>query len=87
MVRCWARWSGWVALLCVAMLIGTAYSLRVMGRLCLKGEAMALADMSKTEMSAAGVLVVCIVVLGVWPTPLLNLLDGSVGLVARWFNV
>ena len=83
----WARWQGWVVLLCVAMLIGAAYSLRVMGRLCLKGETMALADMTKTEMSAAGVLVLCIVVLGIWPAPLLNLLAGSVGLVARLFDV
>ncbi len=82
----WARWGFWIAVLCLALLTGAAYSLRVMGRLCLKGEPMALADMTRTEMSAAGVLAVCIVVLGVWPAPLLNLVAGSVGLLGRLFG-
>ena len=37
------RWGGWVLILCLAMLIGAAYSLRVIGRLCLKGKTMDLA--------------------------------------------
>jgi NADH-quinone oxidoreductase subunit M len=80
------RWGGWVLVLCIAMLIGAAYSLRVVGRLCLKGEPMALSDMTKTEAIAAGLLATCIVVLGVWPAPLLDLVAGSVGLVARLFE-
>ena len=82
----WARWSGWVVLLCLAMLIGAAYSLRVIGRLCLKGEAMALDDMTRTEVSAAGILAFGIVVLGVWPAPLINLLSGSIAPLARLFG-
>lgn len=82
----WARWGGWVAALCLGMLIGAAYSLRVLGRLCLKGEPMELADMTRTEMTAAGLLVFSIVVLGVWPAPLLNLIAGSVAQVSRLFG-
>lgn len=82
----WARWGGWLALLCLAMLIGAAYSLRVLGRLCLRGAAMQLDDMTRTEMTAAGILFFCIVVLGVWPMPLLNLVAGSIGPLARLFG-
>lgn len=82
----WVRWSGWVVLLCLAMLIGAAYSLRVIGRLCLKGEAMVLDDMTRTEVSAAGILAFGIVVLGVWPAPLINLLSGSIAPLARLFG-
>ena len=81
----YARWGGWVILLGLAMLIGAAYSLRVIGRLCLKGPRMALPDMTRTEAVAAGLLATGIVVLGVWPAPLLNLVAGSVARVGRLF--
>lgn len=81
-----ARWGAWVLLLGVAMLIGAAYSLRVIGRLCLRGEPMAIADMTRTETSAAALLAVVIVLFGLWPAPLLELVAGSVGQVARLFG-
>lgn len=80
------RWGGWVALLGLAMLVGAAYSLRVIGRLCLPGEGGALADMTRTESVGAGLLAAGIVALGVWPAPLLDLVAGSVGLVGRRFG-
>lgn len=80
------RWGGWVFILGLAMLIGAAYSLRVIGRLCLKGAPMELPDMRRTEAVAAGILALCIVILGVWPAPLLDLIAGSVGQVARLFG-
>jgi NADH-quinone oxidoreductase subunit M len=80
------RWGGWVLILCIAMLIGAACSLRVIGRLCLKGKAMELPDMTRTEAVAAGLLVACILGLGVWPAPLLELIAGSVGQVTRLFG-
>jgi len=58
----------------------------VIGRLCLKGEPMQLADMTRTEMSAAGILAFAIVGLGLWPAPLLELVAGSVGQLARLFG-
>ncbi|HLO62606.1 MAG TPA: NADH-quinone oxidoreductase subunit M [Azonexus sp.] len=86
LVAGYARWSGWVILLGLAMLVGAAYSLRVIGRLCLKGPGMELADMTRTETVAAALLALCIVVLGLWPAPLLDLVAGSVGLVAGRFG-
>lgn len=80
------RWGGWVLLVCLGMLVAAAYSLRVIGRLCLPGPAMQLVDMTKTESAAAGILALSIVVLGVWPAPLLNLVASSVGQVAQLFG-
>ena len=77
------RWGGWILIVCLGMLVAAAYSLRVIGRLCLPGPAMQLADMTKSESAAAGILALSIVTLGVWPAPLLNLIAGSVGEVAR----
>ncbi len=86
LVAGYTRWGGWVILLGLAMLVGAAYSLRVIGRLCLKGQGMDLPDMTRTETVAAGLLAACIVALGVWPAPLLDLVAGSVGLVAGRFG-
>ncbi len=81
-----ARWGGWIALICAGMLIGAAYGLRVIGRLCMKGLPPAeIADMTRTEAVAAGILGLAIVGLGVWPAPLLNLVAGSVARVGRLF--
>jgi len=80
------RWGGWVFLLGLAMLVGAAYSLRVIGRLCLPGEAMTLADMTRTETAAAAILALAILWLGLWPAPLLNLVAGGVGQLGRLFG-
>jgi NADH-quinone oxidoreductase subunit M len=81
-----ASWGGWIALICAGMLIGAAYGLRVIGRLCMKGLPPAeIADMTRTEAVAAGILGLAIVGLGVWPAPLLNLVAGSVTRVGRLF--
>jgi NADH-quinone oxidoreductase subunit M len=69
------------------MLIGAAYGLRVIGRLCLPGlPAMELADMTRPRRAAAALLGLSIVGLGLWPAPLLDLVAGSVGRVARLFR-
>jgi NADH-quinone oxidoreductase subunit M len=79
-----ARWGGWLAALSLAMLVGAAYSLRAIGRLCLPGEEpMAIPDMTRTEVLCAGLLAVGIVGLGLWPAPVLDLVAGSVGQVAK----
>lgn len=79
-------WGGWVLIICLGMLIGAAYGLRVIGRLCQKGEPMALGDMTRTELSAAVILALCIVFLGLWPAPLLTLVAGSVAQVGHLFG-
>jgi NADH-quinone oxidoreductase subunit M len=81
----YARWGGWVALLGVALMIAAAYSLRVMGRLCLGEGAMSLTDMTRTETLAAGVLAVPVLVLGLWPAPLLDLVAGGVNRLGQLF--
>ncbi len=82
-----ARWGGWIVLLPLSVLIGAAYSLRVIGRLCLKSEApMVLADMTRTEQTGACLLAVGILGLGLWSRPLADLLGGSVGHLARLFG-
>ncbi len=86
LVAGYLRWKGWVILLGLAMLIGAAYSLRVIGRLCLKGEGPDVSDMTRTETVAAGLLAACILFLGIWPAPLLDLVASSVGLVAGRFG-
>lgn len=82
----YARWGGWVVLLGVALLIGAAYSLRVIGRLCLRGPGMTLPDMTRTETVGAALLGSGIVLIGVWPAPLLDLIAGGVGQVAALFG-
>jgi NADH-quinone oxidoreductase subunit M len=86
LVAAYQRWGGWVLLLGLAMLVGAAYGLRVVGRLCQPGETMDIADLTRTETVAAGLLAASIVVLGVWPAPLLALVADSVGQVSRWFG-
>jgi len=80
------KWGGWILIVCLGMLVGAAYSLRVIGRLCGAGERMAIADMSRTEAAAAGILALSIVGLGLWPAPLIDLVAGSVGQVGRLFG-
>ncbi len=86
LVAGYLRWKGWVILLGLAMLIGAAYSLRVIGRQCLKREGPDVSDMTRTETVAAGLLAACILFLGIWPAPLLDLVASSVGLVAGRFG-
>jgi NADH-quinone oxidoreductase subunit M len=85
LVAAYERWGAWVLLLGLAMLVGAAYGLRVVGRLCLPSETTEIADMTRTETVAAGLLAVSIVALGVWPAPLLDLVADSVGQVVRWY--
>ena len=80
------RWGGWILIVCLGMLIAAAYSLRVIGRLCLPGAPMQLADMTRTESAAAALLALSILTLGLWPTPLLDLVAGSVRQLARLFG-
>ncbi|MDP3540699.1 MAG: NADH-quinone oxidoreductase subunit M [Azonexus sp.] len=82
----YGHWGVWIMIACLGMLVGAAYGLRVIGRLCLKGPSMTLADMTRTEAAAAGILSLSIVVLGIWPAPLLSLVAGSVGQVGRLFG-
>ncbi len=86
LVGAFQRWGYWVVALGIAMLVGAAYALRVITHLHRPAEASAtLKDMSRTETAAAGLLAAAIVVLGVWPAPLLELIGGSTARLAALF--
>lgn len=85
LVGAYPHWGRWALCLGLAMLIGAAYCLRVSGRLCLPGPPMALADMTRTESSAAALLAAAILGLGIWPAPLLDLVAGSIATLGQLF--
>ena len=70
-------WGGVVLLSLMGMLISAAYSLRVSGQLSGDGVPMPIAPLRKTEWVAVGLLFVPILILGLWPQPLLLRLQGS----------
>lgn len=81
------RWGLWVILLGLSMLVGAAYSLRVIGHLCRPAASgTVVRDMTKTETLAAGLLAGGILLAGVWPAPLLTLLGGSTARIAALFT-
>ena len=86
LIGAFGRWGGWVLIVCLGMLIAATFSLRVIGRLCFKGQAMEIPDMTRTESVAAAILALNILLLGVWPKPLIELISGSVASVARHFG-
>ncbi len=88
MVGGFQRWGLAVLLLGVAMLVSAVYALRVIGRLCLPGPgpAVELARMTRSETMAAAMLLLPLLVLGIWPAPLLDLIASSVGRLGRLFG-
>src|SRR5574343_1815761 len=74
----WTRWSCWVVLLGVALLIAAAYSVRVIGQVWRLGSGSGVPDLSSSERLGVGVLVLAIVGLGVWPNGILNLMAPAV---------
>ena len=78
-----ARSGGGAVLLGIVLLIAAAASLRVLQRLCLPGPAMTLSDLSRSETLAAGLLAAGLVGFGLWPQPLLALIDGSLRLLVE----
>lgn len=82
-----ARWGGWVLLLGLAMLLGAAYGLRTIGVLFAAGSSgPRCPDMRRSELLGAALLLAVSIALGVWPRPLLDLVDGSVARLAVLFG-
>lgn len=82
-----ARWGGWVLLLGLAMLLGAAYGLRTIGVLfAAGGSGPRCPDMRRSELLGAALLLAVSIALGVWPRPLLDLVDGSVARLAVLFG-
>ncbi len=81
MIGSWQRWGWWAALLSVGMLVSAAYAMRTIGVLCTGSERPEIGQiipMRGAEWVAAGLLMVAIVFVGLIPTPLLGLLNGSI---------
>ena len=86
LVGAYQRWGFWVVALGIAMLVGAAYGLRVIGHLHRPAApTVQLHDMTRTETTAAALLAGAIVALGVWPMPLLDLVGSSTARIAALF--
>lgn len=84
-----ARWGGWMVLISASLLISAAYAFRTAGRLFTGpvGTTMQqIPDLGRAEMTAAAVLSAGILVLGLYPAPVLGLIGGSVARLARSFG-
>ena len=81
------RFGTWIVLLGIGVLISAAYALRTVGRLLAgpRHPREVLPALSHAEFTAAVLLVAGIVTLGVWPSPALNLIQGSVAGLVKLF--
>lgn len=82
------RWGGWIVLLSLAVLVSAAYALRTVGRL-FTGPASArmqgLPDLTLIELGAATALTGGSLLLGIYPTPALELIGTSVSRLSELF--
>ena len=75
------RYGAWVTVFGVSILASASYAVRTVGQLVTgtaNMNAARLPDLSRAEMIAATLLATGIMLLGIWPTPLLRLVHGSV---------
>ncbi len=82
------RWGAWMVLLSLGVLISAAYALRTVGRLFtgpVSQRMQGLPDLSRTELTSAGVLSAGMVLIGVFPAPTLALMAASVDQLSRVF--
>jgi NADH-quinone oxidoreductase subunit M len=83
------RFGAWAAALSLGVLISAAYALRTVGRLFtgpVSPTMQQVSDLTRTEFVAAAVLTSGVVVLGVFPMPLLALVGPSVARLAQLFG-
>ncbi|NOT85997.1 MAG: NADH-quinone oxidoreductase subunit M [Methylococcaceae bacterium] len=70
------RWGGWMVFFSLSILVGAAYTIRTIGLLFMgptKPNMLALEDIKNQELVAASVLVLAIILLGFFPTTLIDL--------------
>ncbi len=83
-----ARWSGWVIILSLSVLISAAYAFRTVGRLFtgpVREEMRQIPDLSRAEFAAVGVLASGILLVGIFPTAVLGLISASVKHLSKAF--
>lgn len=84
------RWSGWMVLLSLAVVISAAYAVRTVGRLftgSVSARMQNLPDLSRSELIAATVLTAGSLFIGLYPSPLLDLIAASVARYASLFSL
>ncbi|HID46812.1 MAG TPA: NADH-quinone oxidoreductase subunit M [Chromatiaceae bacterium] len=75
------QWQWWVLILSVGVLISAAYAVRTVGRLFtgpVRADMQDVLDLQRTETLAASILIAGILLIGIFPAPLLSLLEVSV---------
>jgi NADH-quinone oxidoreductase subunit M len=85
----YARWGGWVVALSLSILISAAYAFRTVGRLFtgpIDVARQSVADLTRSEMLAAGMLSFAILFIGFYPAPVLDMVGASVGRLSRLFG-
>ena len=81
-------WQRWVLMLSLGVLISAAYAIRTVGRLFtgpVRAGMQDILDLQRTEIMAASVLSAGILLLGIFPAPLLTLMQASVNQLATLF--
>jgi NADH-quinone oxidoreductase subunit M len=86
LVAGFTRWGGLVAFAGLSLLIGAAFALRVLARVLWSSPGRRVDDLRRSEVWAAASLAGGIVLLGVWPAPLMALLSGSVARLVEVFG-
>ncbi len=94
LVGAYGRWGGWLLLFSLAMLVSAAYALRAIRGLStgperpfgVAGGLPVFADLDRRETATAWLLTAGIVVLGLYPAPLLTLMSTSVSRLASHFG-
>lgn len=89
MVGSFQRWGWWTAVLGVGMLVGAAYALRTVGRMFtgpVRQGMRDIPDLQPIELAAAGLLAAATLVLGIAPTPVLDLMGASVAQASALFS-
>ncbi|TCS72369.1 NADH dehydrogenase subunit M [Sulfuritortus calidifontis] len=81
-------WGGWIVFLSLAVLISAAYALRTVGRLFtgpVSARMQGLPDLTLTELTAAAALTGGSLLIGIYPTPALELIGSSVNRLTQLF--
>ncbi|WP_457668908.1 complex I subunit 4 family protein [Thiolapillus sp.] len=82
------QWHWWIVVLSLGVLISAAYAVRTIGRLFtgpVRPAMQHVEDLRLSETLAAGVLIAAIVLIGIFPAPLLHIIHSSVGNLAGLF--
>jgi len=83
------EWQWWVLMLSLGVLISAAYAIRTVGRLFtgpVRAGMQDIEDLRRTEIIAASTLTAGILLIGIFPAPLLSLMSATVSRMASSFT-